>query len=160
VKRRRKAPRPRRHQRGCPSVRSPYSWCQCGKLGTVNAQRRRWERERARRPGAHWRLLAQDAAGSLDVRQDGADGGRERLVYRKRTPVEFDEVVVDHWLHVERMDKRAWWARIGDARLWIEIKRSGKVVVSVYRGEYGPVLGATQHGTTLLAAPKKRKTSR
>lgn len=52
----------------------------------------------------------------------------------------FDELVVDEWLHVERMDRDAWWLRIGDARVWVSFEASdGKPTVTVERDVYEPV---------------------
>jgi hypothetical protein len=41
----------------------------------------------------------------------------------------FDELVVDDWLHIEKMDRERWWMRVGDVVVWVQ---SG-VVVSVER---------------------------
>ena len=37
----------------------------------------------------------------------------------------FDELVVGDWLHLERMDRRVWWIRIGDFEADIVIARDG-----------------------------------
>jgi hypothetical protein len=42
---------------------------------------------------------------------------------------EFDEIVVGHWLHVERMDTGAFFIAIGDKRGWVTI-RAGKVTLT------------------------------
>lgn len=44
---------------------------------------------------------------------------------------DFDELVVDHWFHLERMQSHAWWMRVGERRFWIAIDPgSGAVTVS------------------------------
>lgn len=156
-----------KHKRSCPWKPGGHMWCQCGVRGSVKAQQRRWELDRAKRPGHHWRMLAQGpgSTGYFHVRTNPeqgtvvSEGHPERPVYQ-RASIEFDEMVVDHWFHLERMDHRAWWARVGDARLWIKILKTGEVEVSVWRGEYGPVLGPTQQGAALLAAPLPPKRAR
>jgi hypothetical protein len=50
--------------------------------------------------GARWRLLAHRANGSLEIENDG----------------QFDELVVDDWLHIEQMEPAVWWLRVGLAR--------------------------------------------
>ena len=78
------------------------------------------------RRGKHWRIRAQRGGETVELEGDGV----------------MDEVVVDHWLHVEQMEKRAWWVRIGDARIQVTLG-GGKVTVDVRRGDYGPVVGKT-----------------
>lgn len=55
----------------------------------------------------------------------------------------FDELVVDHWLHIEQLGEREWWMRIGDARILVAVQSSGDVRVDVERGFHAPI-----HGTT------------
>ncbi len=74
-------------------------------------------RTMARSPGHHWRILAHGKGESFEVK------GRRDLC--------FDELVIDHWLHIEQMDSRVWWMRVGDAVLWVTVQRSGNVRVSV-----------------------------
>lgn len=89
------------------------------------------EAERARRlaasPGREWRLLAHRQSGDVDVKNEGV----------------FDELVVDHWLHVEQLGEREWWMRIGDARILVLVASSGDVRVDVERGFHAPILGTT-----------------
>jgi hypothetical protein len=51
-------------------------------------------------PGARWRILAHDGADAVQLENRGI----------------LDEVVVDDWMHLEQMDERRWWMRVGDAR--------------------------------------------
>ncbi|MCC7540627.1 MAG: hypothetical protein IT379_30710 [Deltaproteobacteria bacterium] len=53
----------------------------------------------------------------------------------------FDELVVDDWLHVEWLDERVWWMRLGDARIQVEICDDGIAKVDIVRGFYEPVRG-------------------
>lgn len=78
-------------------------------------------------PGRTWRILAQ---------QDDTD---ERFAANSVTsPIEFDEVVVGRWLHVERMSANHWWMQVGDARIEVTVGRDGRASqVSIDRGEYG-----------------------
>jgi len=127
-----------KHKADCPRLSDDHFWCQCGALGSVDVQRRAYWHRCALHPGRRWRLLAQ---GPGRTELYGPDYDRPKNVIRSGD--EFDEVVVDHWLHVERMDKRDWWASIGDARIWIRIAKNGDVQVNIERGEYGPVRGTT-----------------
>lgn len=76
-------------------------------------KRRRWY---------HWRVLAQRSRGeNVQVGPlDDHDG----------TPSQFDELVVGHWIHLERMDTRAWWMALGELRLWIQVMANGTVIVT------------------------------
>lgn len=82
----------------------------------------------AANPGREWRF---------QVRVDG----RVETCARDGT---FDELVVDHWMHVESMDERTWWMRIGDARIMAYVAADGTVSVDVVRGFYDEVCGATE----------------
>lgn len=46
----------------------------------------------------------------------------------------FDELVVDHWLHIEQMDERCWWMRVGDADITININEDATQDVIIRRG--------------------------
>lgn len=86
------------------------------------------EVENAPLPGQRWRLLAHEGTSSLEVEDRGT----------------IDEVVVDDWLHLEQMDVRQWWMRVGDARIWINIEPDGSARVDVERGFYDKINGETQ----------------
>ncbi|WP_126932804.1 hypothetical protein [Corallococcus sp. AB018] len=89
------------------------------------------EAERALRlaasPGREWRLLAHRPSGDVSVKNEGV----------------FDELVVDHWLHIEQLGEREWWMRIGDARILVAVQSSGDVRVDVERGFHAPIYGIT-----------------
>lgn len=68
-----------------------------------------------------------------------------------------DEVAIDHWLHMEQMDDRRWWFRIGDVWVMANIDEAGRVTVDVERGSYGPVRGTTStHPCATLDEPTPR----
>jgi len=71
-------------------------------------------------PGAVWRILAKDGARQIELENEGI----------------FDELVIDDWLHLEQMDEKTWWMRVGDARLVVTVHGPGNVEVSVERGVY------------------------
>lgn len=71
-------------------------------------------------PGGIWRMLAKDGAREVRLQNEGV----------------FDELVIDDWLHLEQMDERSWWMRVGDARINIVVNESGRAEVSVERGVY------------------------
>ena len=79
-------------------------------------------------PGARWRLLAHREHGNLELKNEGI----------------FDELVVDDWLHIEQMDQRIWWLRIGDADVVVEVAPSGEIRVDVERGAHGDVRGGSK----------------
>lgn len=83
-------------------------------------------------PGRNWRVGI-DAVGG-----DSRDGYRLASDDRPE-PSEVDELVIDDWLHLERMDDRVWWMQVGDARIDIVIREDGKAVVNIGRGHYGEV---------------------
>lgn len=55
----------------------------------------------------------------------------------------FDELTVEPWLHVEQLEERVWWMRVGDARVSISLDPDGQVTVDMQRGFYGEVRGTT-----------------
>ena len=78
--------------------------------------------KRAPPPGSRWRVLAWKR------------GGRERVALENEG--EFDELVVSPWLHVERMNRREWWAQVGDAYVSVSLPRRGRPIVHIRRDEY------------------------
>ena len=78
----------------------------------------------ARESGRSWRLLAHQESGDLAIENEGL----------------FDELVLDHWFHMERMQERLWWLRVGDARLLVELHEDGSAELKVERGFYEDVI--------------------
>jgi len=49
----------------------------------------------------------------------------------------FDQMLVDDWFHLERMDDDLWWMRVGDARIMVRVARNGVASsVEVERSAY------------------------
>jgi hypothetical protein len=76
-------------------------------------------------PGFRWRILAHhtdehgfNQGGRVEVRSTDFD-----------CPVEFDELVIDHWFHLEQMDDRDWWMQVGDWHINVRIDAKGKASV-------------------------------
>ena len=87
------------------------------------------------KPGAQWRVSARGKRVSWSA-TSREEPGRSRFAAPQILPgptlvpdTVLDEVVIDSWLHVEMMDTRCWWVRIGtgdDAlRLMVNIDKAG-----------------------------------
>lgn len=64
------------------------------------------------RAGARWRVLAHPKDGPpFEARDQGI----------------FDELVVDHWLHIEQTSARSWWMQLGPLRINVTLRADGKV---------------------------------
>lgn len=87
-----------------------------------------WVRRCAKNPGAEWRLETREGDVKVALSNKGI----------------FDELVVDHWLHMEQLSDRVWWMRVGDARLQVSIAPDGTTTLDVQRGFYGDVAGVTE----------------
>ena len=72
-------------------------------------------RRQPRKAGARWRLLAWTDTQRIDIRHDQHPGAI------------FDELVVDHWLHVEQMDTGTWWMRVGNQTFLVHVDRDGRL---------------------------------
>ena len=81
-------------------------------------------------PGYRWRVLAHLPTHPVRVENAGC----------------FDELVVDDWLHVEQMDTREWWAKIGPHTFGISISRTGDVRV-VHLGDLPQRMARPRKGT-------------
>lgn len=83
----------------------------------------------ARESGRSWRLLAHREIGEdLSVENEGL----------------FDELILDHWFHLERMEERLWWLRVGDARLLVELHEDGSAELKIERGFYEDVASSDE----------------
>lgn len=78
-----------------------------------------WLELRRKSPGKFWRVRAYGRKGSVSLENEGA----------------FDELVVGDWIHLEQMDKRVWWMRLGDREFDIVIPRDPKKPVQVKERE-------------------------
>lgn len=72
------------------------------------------ENAKSKIPGKRWRI--------------NADIGKKRLEIRDAG--DFDEIVIDGLLHVERMSKRGWFVQVGDERMNVWITKKGKVKIT------------------------------
>lgn len=68
-------------------------------------------------PAQPWRLGLKLEYHPLNLSSEGIDG-------------DFDELVVGGWLHIEKMNRRAWWVRVGEREFWIEVPETGPAVVT------------------------------
>lgn len=103
-------------------------WGECIHKGRVQ-DRQEWARRCAKQPGREWVFRTRSETGTPI--ENAAEGAL------------FDELVVDHWLHIEQMEERAWRMRVGDARISVSVESDGLVRVDVERGAYDEVLGVT-----------------
>ena len=106
--------------------------------------------KRAFWPGFSWRILAHErtarGAAKTEVytgkRLDIRSGPRWKPQhYEGETQFmeghwEFDEVVIDSWLHLEQMDDRDWWLSVGNPEgrevvIDVHIDRDGKATATV-----------------------------
>ncbi len=72
------------------------------------------------KPAEQWRIRARDGEREVEIANQGV----------------FDELVLDDWLHLEQMTDRAWWMRVGDARIDVVIGANGDAQVSIERNVY------------------------
>lgn len=78
--------------------------------------------------GTRWRILSSSGSDAVEIENKGV----------------FDELVLDDWFHIEHMEERQWWLRVGDARLWVSIDEAGKTQVDIERGYYAEINGETK----------------
>lgn len=94
-------------------------------------------------PGFQWRVLAHQRTRPLRsgyTSESWEYGAGERWQNRANTlqgDWGLDELVIDDWFHIEQMNTRAWWMRIGnqdDASkvVWVTVDRDGIAKVSVH----------------------------
>lgn len=116
---------------------------------------------RPRRAGTRWRLLVHEWIGPQPDGTTYGDahhvtnkpGSERRWSVHHELPAntEFDELVVDRWLHIEQMDTGKWWMNVGGVVLWVDVDRDGrpKRVTTYGPGEYDdPVPGCTYEDQT------------
>jgi hypothetical protein len=84
-------------------------------------------RDLVRGPGAEWRMTTRTGAGKVEHTGEGT----------------FDELTVDQWLHIEQLEERVWWMRVGDARVEVSIETDGSTTVDIQRGFYDDIQGRT-----------------
>jgi hypothetical protein len=105
--------------------------------------------KRAFWPGFAWRILAHERE---EIKKDSPHTGKsidiDSGISRTSSGYpgiraqfagnwEFDELVIDHWFHLEQMNDRHWWIGIGDPgngdyyHVHVTIDGNKKVTVSV-----------------------------
>jgi hypothetical protein len=73
------------------------------------------------RPGSQWRVLLHtltdegECGSPIDIRS--SQGSQ---------PTEFDEVVIDEWLHLEQLDSRMWSLRLGPLLITTTVGERGQ----------------------------------
>ena len=87
-------------------------------------------------PGTAWRILAHPTGKGPTIDLESKDyprsdrvehygpGSLRILDYRTI----FDELVLDHWLHLEQMNTRDWWMRIGPYMVNVRVGNDGEAV--------------------------------
>jgi hypothetical protein len=85
-------------------------------------------------PGYTWRILAHGRTGQG---QKGAHTGTSHFLSSDDydAPVQFDELIIDHWFHLEKMSDRHWWMSVGDWHINVSIDANGTPYVSMYQNE-------------------------
>ena len=94
------------------------------------------------RHGYEWRILARiDNGKSITLASPESETKTEETcnklgIQHERQPVTppntyFDELVIDDWLHLERMNENTWWLGLGDKRIWIRLDDTSKAQVSI-----------------------------
>jgi hypothetical protein len=64
-------------------------------------------------PGFKWRILAHKRANIGRITIDDYRGQVAMHSSDFDEPVEFDELVIDHWFHLEQMNDRDYWIGLG-----------------------------------------------
>ena len=75
-------------------------------------------------PGRTWSILAH-----------GTNRPAIDLQFDQKSRTTFDELIIDDWFHIEQMDDRAYWVRVGPLVLFVRIPSNGEVDVSVEVGD-------------------------
>lgn len=102
-------------------------WEHAAQLGLRNSRTHILLMETLDAPGTKWRFLAQEDEQPFEIIDRG----------------QFDEFVLDDWLHIEKLDTHHWWIRLGDADINVEIGEDGRARVDVERGAHTEVNGTT-----------------
>jgi len=77
--------------------------------------------KRQRQPGMRWRFLAHH-------RTPAGYGDPIDIRDHHYGPSQFDELVVDQWLHIEQMSKHWWWMDVGGVQINVRINNAGNPV--------------------------------
>jgi hypothetical protein len=74
------------------------------------------------KPGASWRVSSRHP-------RYGFGGGASSLDHPRSI---IDEVVIDGWLHIEQMDARQWWVRVGNLHVNVELRTDGSATLNAW----------------------------
>ena len=90
------------------------------------------------RPGSSWRVKADDApkpgskmrgpahhVGTLNILRNVPPDAWEGTCQRYPDTI-LDEVVIDHWFHLEQMGTRDYWMSIGSVVINVRVGKDGK----------------------------------
>lgn len=101
-------------------------------------------------PGTSWRILAQpvDNTEGRDIDIRSTDQPRSTIL---------DEVVLDEWFHLEQMDDRSWWMRIGPYAVNVTVDKNGEVKSVMWEdeGHEDGIESSTGGGATIWKRAKK-----
>lgn len=75
-----------------------------------------------------WRILAVKDGEKIELENQGV----------------LDEVVLQSWFHLEQLDEREWFLRVGDARIIVSAEVDGSTRVDIERGFFVNVNGETK----------------
>ena len=119
---------------------------------------------RLRTAGAQWRLLAHERRGQRRSHgigpADHPENSQHHVHHDLPEAVEFDELVVGRWLHVEQMDSGVWWMNVGGVTVLVSADRDGRPKrVTVYGpGDYDdPVAGCGYECTWSAGQARQRE---
>lgn len=83
---------------------------------------------------AHLRMMRQLVKGTPSLKATYPEQDKRTRALTEQCT--FDELVIDDWLHLEQMSDRAYWMRLGDAWIWIDIPATVAPVITIERGAY------------------------
>lgn len=84
-------------------------------------------------PGYQWRFLAHTR--TAKGQKGTYTGARVVLDSEDHPLVQFDELVIDHWFHLEQMDTRHWWMSVGGWHINVSIDAAGRPKVTIEQVE-------------------------
>lgn len=101
--------------------------------------KRSGQKTKRKPPGIDWRVSATDASMVPKGWRMSADELKTgRLIFESCGHV-FDELKVDDWIHIERMNDHQWWMRLGEAQFDIIIEQNGSTRICFRSGKMHPM---------------------
>lgn len=82
--------------------------------------------------GSHWRILVHERIGKGYGKQ--IEDSHE--TYQEHT--EFDELVIDEWIHLEQMDTNHWWMRLGPLMVHVTVGERGQARTIQVEEDFSP----------------------